>query len=62
MPFGSWPYLVKQGGLGVLHHFPVQRRGGKTASFLWGSFSISHIEVLMLPTSPKVPKSRMALS
>jgi hypothetical protein len=35
---GSWPLLVKRGGLGVLHHFPVQKRGEKTASFLGGKF------------------------
>jgi hypothetical protein len=59
---GSWPDLVNRGGLGVCHHFLVQRRGGKTASFLWGNFSMSHSEVLMLPTSPNVAKSRMPLS
>jgi hypothetical protein len=62
MPFGSWPHLVKRGGLGVWHHFLVQRRGGKAASFLWGNFSISHIEVLLLPTSPNVAKSHNALT
>jgi hypothetical protein len=57
MPFGSWPDLVKWGGLGVWHHVLVQRRGRKTASFLWGNFSISHSEVLVLPISPKEAKS-----
>jgi hypothetical protein len=54
MPFGSWAVLVKRGGLGVWPHVLAHRRGGKTASFLWGNFSISHSEVLMLPTSPHV--------
>jgi hypothetical protein len=48
---------MKRGGLGGLHHVPFQRRGGKTASLLMGNVSISHIEVLMLPTSPNVAKS-----
>jgi hypothetical protein len=51
------PHLVKRGGLGVSHHVPVQRRGGKTASLLRGNVSISHLEVFMLPTSPNVAKS-----
>jgi hypothetical protein len=54
---GSWALLVKRGGLGVWHHFLVQRRGGKAVSFLWRNLSISHLEVLMLPTSPNVAKS-----
>jgi hypothetical protein len=43
--------------LEVWHHVPVQKRGGKTASFQRGSFSISHMAVLMLPTSPKEDKN-----
>jgi hypothetical protein len=50
-------HLVKRGGLEVLHHFPVPRRRGKTASFLRAVLSIPLVEVPMLSTSPKVAKS-----
>jgi hypothetical protein len=46
--------------LEVLRRVPVQKRGGKTASFLKGGFSIFHLKVLTLSTSPKVPKSLKA--
>jgi hypothetical protein len=59
---GSWPVLVKRGGLEVLHRFSVQRTGGKTASFLREELSISLSEVPALSTSPNMAKSRMALS
>jgi hypothetical protein len=42
--------------------FSGSKEGGKTASFLRGNFSISHIEVLMLPTSPNVAKNQEALA
>jgi hypothetical protein len=54
---GSCPDLVKQGRLKVLLRFPVRRRGGKTALFLGGSFSIALVEVPMFSTSPNVAKS-----
>jgi hypothetical protein len=43
------PVLVKRGGLEVLHCFPLQRRGGTTASFLRGGFPTSPVKV---PASP----------
>jgi hypothetical protein len=54
---GSWPYLVKRGGLEVSPRFPVRRGGGKTAPSLGESFSISPVEMLMPSTSPKAAKS-----
>jgi hypothetical protein len=57
MPFGSWPLLVKWGGLEVLPRVPVQRRVRKTAPSLEESFSILLVEVSALSTSPNVPKS-----
>jgi hypothetical protein len=54
---GSWPVLVKRGGLEVLHRFSVQRMGGKTASFLREEPSISLSEVPALSTSPNMAKS-----
>jgi hypothetical protein len=59
---GSWPDLVKQGGLEVLPHFPVRRRVGKPAPSLGASFCISHIEVPVLSTSPNVPKSHKVVA
>jgi hypothetical protein len=40
-----------------LHHFPVQRRGGKTTSLLRGVLSISLVEVPARSTSPTLAKS-----
>jgi hypothetical protein len=54
---GSWPYLVKRGGLEVSPRFPVRRGGGKTAPSLGESFSISPVEMLMPSTLPKAAKS-----
>jgi hypothetical protein len=54
---GSWPLLVKRGGLEVLHRFPVQRRGGKTASFLREGLSIPLLAVPALSMSSKLAKS-----
>jgi hypothetical protein len=34
MPFGSWPLLVKRGGLAVLPHVPVHERAMKTTCAL----------------------------
>jgi hypothetical protein len=55
---GSWPHLVKRGGLEVLPRFPVSERIMKTASFLRRSFSIFPIEAPALSTSPKRAKSK----
>lgn len=55
--FGSCPYLVKRGGLEVLHRFSVQRTGEKTASFLREEPSNSLSEVPALSTSPNMAKS-----
>ena len=55
---GSWPHVVKQGGLEGSHQFPVQRRGGKTASFLRAVLSIFLVEGPAPSTSPKLAKSR----
>jgi hypothetical protein len=54
--------MAKQGGVEVLHRLPVHERAMKTAPFLRGSFFISLVEVPTLSTSPKLAKSRMALS
>jgi hypothetical protein len=57
MPFGSWPILVKQGGLKVSPRPPVRKRVEKTALSLGESFSFSLVEVPMLSTSPNLAKS-----
>jgi hypothetical protein len=54
MPFGTCPYLVKRGGLEVLHSFSIQRTGGKTASFLREALYMSLSEVPALSTSPNM--------
>jgi hypothetical protein len=54
MPFGSWPYLVIQGGLEVLRRVPVSERVRKTAPFLRERFSMFLIEAPVLSTSPNV--------
>jgi hypothetical protein len=57
MPFGAWPYLVKRGGLEVLHRSPVYERVMKTSLFLRGSLSLSLAEVPALSTSPNMAKN-----
>ena len=57
---GSWPHLVKQGGLEVLPRFSVHERVMKTAPLLRQNFCISLLEVPTVSTSPKAAKSRMA--
>jgi hypothetical protein len=52
MRLGSWPHLVKRGGLEVLPRAPVYERRGKTALLLRGSLSMFLMEVPTLPTSP----------
>ena len=59
---GSWPHLVKRGGLGVLHRVPVHERVRKTALFLRRNLSVFPMEVPARSTSPNMAKSRMALS
>jgi hypothetical protein len=54
---GSWPHLVKRGGLEVSRPFPLHQRARKTATLLRGSFSTFLIEVPTLSTSPNVAKS-----
>src|SRR4030095_5962792 len=59
---GSWPYLVKRGGLEVLPRVPVHERARNTTLFLRSNLSMFLVEVLMLPTSPNVAKSRVYLA
>ena len=52
-------HLVKPGGLGVWHQFLVQRRGGKTASFLWGISRSPTSRCLYSPLHQKRPRARI---
>ena len=60
-PPGSWPHLVKRGGLEVLALVPVHEKARNTPLSLRSYCPMRLAEVPPLPTSPKVPKSRPPL-